>query len=413
MLPPRPSTRRTSVPRWLVIPFALTIIALLVDASVHARSPKVQATLSSFQWVDKVLPQITASTAQGNEIALVSTAALPAGAEAASKELDTVAANANSTYRYVVNADPPVSVSSADGLLQACLDARKQGAAAMASAVHQLLNGEGANAAVAQMTAAVADFEVGDSAYRLFEAEVPKLGATVPSSRWVNPGSYQTPALLAFAHRLLAARPKAPAQTLALDSVSTTPTALSLQGKTEVLSPASSFSVTAVVADNGQSSLHGVIVSATVSPAQGGPSQQVSSTVDLTPGQATAVALPGLRPPLSVAVTVTVSASLAGASQPSASKQLQVELPGPNFSGAPATTTTAPAATTTTAPATTTTAPAATTTAPATTAPATTAPATTAPATTAPATTAPATTARPTTTSATTTTSAPKSTTST
>ena len=397
MLPPRSSTRRTSVPRWLAIPFALTLIALLVDASVHARSPKVQATLSSFQWVDKVLPQITTSTAQGNEIALLSTAALPAGAEAASKELDTVAANASSTYRSVANADPPVSVSSADGLLQACLEARKRGAAAMASAVQQLLGGEGANAAVAQMTAAVADFSVGDSAYQMFEAEMPKLGATVPSSRWVSPGSYQAPALLAFANRLLAARPKAPAQTLALDSVSTTPAALSLQGKTEVLSPASSFSVTAVVADNGQSPLHGVTVSATVSPAQGGPSQQVSSTVDLTPGQATAVALPGLRPPLSVAATVTVSASLAGASQPSASKQLQVELPGPNFSGAPATTTTAPAATTTTAPAATTTTapPSTTTTAPATTAPATTAPATTAPATTAPATTAPATTTVP------------------
>lgn len=348
MPPPRSSTRRASAPRWLVIPFLLTIIALLVDASVHSRSPKVQATLSSDAWVDKVLPYITASTAEGSEIARLSSTTLPAGAEAASHELDSVAADAASTYRSVVSADPQGNVSSAAGLLQASLDARKQGAAEMAIAVQRLLGGEAANAAVTQMTAAVADFQVGDSAYQMFESQMPKLGTTVPSSRWVGQGSYEASALLTFADRLLASRPKAPSQTLALDAVSTTPAALSMQGKTEVLAPASSLSVTAVLADNGQSPLQGVTVTATVSPAQGAPSQQVTSTVDLSPGQATAVALSGLRPPLSVAATLTVTADVAGGAQPGVSKQLQVELPGPNFNGAPAATTTTGAAATTT-----------------------------------------------------------------
>ena len=356
MPPPRSSSRRAGFPRWLVLPFLLTIIALLADASVHARSPKLQAALSNSAWVDQVLPYIVNSTAQGREIAQLSSAALPAGAGAASKQLDTVANAAASTYRSVVATDPSGQVAAVAGLLQACLDARSQGAAEMASAVRALLRGGTTKAAVAQMTSAVADFEVGDNAYRLFTADMPKLGASLPSSRWVNSGSYQPSALLSFADRLLAARPKAPTQPLALDAVSTTPAVLSLQGKVDILAPASSFSVTAVVADTGPTPLRGVRVTAVVAPARGSSPQQVSATVDLAPGQATAVTVHGLQPPLSTPATLTVSASAPGTTGQNVSKQLEVELPGPNFKGAPATTTTAPSATTTPPAASTTTA---------------------------------------------------------
>ena len=362
MPPSRSSSRRSGVPRWLVLPFLLTIIALLADASVHARSPKLQAALSNSAWVNKVLPYIVNSTAEGREISQLSSAALPAGAGAASKQLDNVANATASTYRSVAAADPSGQVAAAAGLLQACLDARRQGAAEMASAVRALLRGEAANAAVAQMSTAVADFEVGDNAYRMFAAAMPKLGASLPASRWVNRGSYQPSALLSFADRLLAARPKAPSQPLALDAVSTTPAMLSLQGKVEILSPASSLSVTAVVADTGPAPLQGVRVTAAVAPARSSSAQQVSATVDLAPGQATAVTVHGLQPPLSTPATLTVSASAPRTTGQSVSKQLEVELPGPNFKGAPATTTTAPSATTSTPAATTTTAPGATTT---------------------------------------------------
>jgi hypothetical protein len=302
-----------------------------------------------------VLPYIVSSTAQGREIAQLSSAALPAGAGAASKQLDTVANAAASTYRSVVATDPSGQVAAVAGLLQACLDARRQGAAEMASAVRALLRGETANAAVAQMTSAVADFEVGDNAYRLFAADMPKLGASLPSSRWVSSGSYRPSALLSFADRLLAARPKAPTQPLALDAVSTTPAVLSLQGKVEILAPASSFSVTAVVADTGLTPLRGVRVTAVVAPARGSSPQHVSATVDLAPGQATAVTVHGLQPPLSTPATLTVSATTTSATTTSATTT--------SATTTSATTTTAPSATTTGAsPAATTTLPATTTT---------------------------------------------------
>ncbi|MGH9105263.1 MAG: hypothetical protein ACRDZX_05385, partial [Acidimicrobiales bacterium] len=68
-MPPRSLRRRGGSPRWLAVPLVLTILVLLVDASMHARSPKPQATLNGQAWVDKVLPDIAASTAQGREVA--------------------------------------------------------------------------------------------------------------------------------------------------------------------------------------------------------------------------------------------------------------------------------------------------------------------------------------------------------
>jgi hypothetical protein len=356
MPPSRSSKRRAGPPRWLLVPFALTILALLVDAAVHARSPKVAATLSSSAWVDKVLPDIIASTAQGREIAQVASEQLHAGADGASHELNSAAADAASTYRSVAAGDPPGQVQAAAGLLDACLVARKEGSAEMAIAVQRLLKGASTASVVAEMSSAVTEFEVSDSAYQLFVQQMGHMASLMPASQWVSAGSYQTAKLLAFVHRLQTGLPKAPATGLAIDAVSTTPPPLSLQGSVEVLSPASSFSVTVVVADTGQSPLQGVNVTARATPAAGASSQQVSATVDLSPGQATAVTLPGLRTPASTPAIVVVEVTMPGATSPSASKQLQVELPGANFatattgaSSSTTSTTTAPGATTTAA----------------------------------------------------------------
>ena len=352
MPPPRSSKRRTAPPRWLVIPFVLTIIALLVDASVQSRSPKVQATLSSEAWVGKVLPYITASTAEGREISQVLSNSLQAGPNGASGELNKVAAAAASTYRSVADGDPPGEVAAAAGLLDACLAARKQGAAEMAIAVQDLLKGGSSSAAVSSMSSAVSDFQVGDSAYQLFSQDMPRLGTTMPASTWVSPGTYQESSLTAFVQRLVGGLVKQPSQSLTIDAMSTTPPPLNQQGKLEVLSPASSFAVTVVVADTTSSALQGVTVSVSVAPAEGSATQQLSATVDLSPGQAKAVTLSGLKTPESTPAVVTASATMPGATQPSVTQQLQVELPGPNYPGTSAPATTTPSATTT-APATT------------------------------------------------------------
>jgi hypothetical protein len=347
MPPPRSNRRRVRPPRWLVVPFVITIVALLVDASVHSRSPKAGTALTNAAWVDKVLPYITASNEQGGEIARLATSSLPAGPKAAVDELEAVAAAAKQTYRSVVAADPPQEVTAAAGLLQACLAAREQGTAQMASAAEDLLRGGPVSSSVASMSAAIADFQVSDNAYQLF-VQASRSIATMPSSRWVSPGSFSASALSSFARRLQPSTGKTPTQAIAIDAISTTPPPLSLLGKVEVLSPASSFSVTVVIANDGTSTLTGAAVTVTVSPARAAASQQASKTFDLAPGQSLAVTFAGFVPPPSTPVTVTVGATLPGSSQPSASKRFEAELPGPNFPGAGASTTTTGSPTSTT-----------------------------------------------------------------
>ena len=162
-MPPRSSRRRGGSQRWLIVPFVLTILVLLVDASMHARSPQPQVTMTSQAWVDRVLPDIGKSSAQGLEIAQISSDKLTATAAVVSKQLSSIASAAASTYRAVRTAAPPGEVAPAAGLLQACLAARRDGSEQMALAVEHLLGGSDEPEAVTQMTTAVSDFEVSDN----------------------------------------------------------------------------------------------------------------------------------------------------------------------------------------------------------------------------------------------------------
>jgi hypothetical protein len=220
----------------------------------------------------------------------------------------------------------------------------------MVLAVQHLLAGTGLSPTVTQMASAVADFQVSDNAYQLFAREMPNVGIAMPPSQWVtNTAAYGATALVTFAHRLVVGAVKAPEQALAIDSVTTDPPALSAQGGVQVLSPASTLSVTAVIDDVGQTAEGGVRVTATITPAEGAPDQQVSAEVNLSSGQSYAVALPGLVLAPSVPTSLTITAT-GPASTGQVTKTLRVEIPGPGFTGV--TTTTAPrAATTTSVPA--------------------------------------------------------------
>jgi hypothetical protein len=348
-MPPRSSKGRGGSQRWLVVPFVLTLVVLLVDASMHARSTRPEATLNSQAWVDKVLPEIAQSSAQGSELAQVSSGEVAAGGSfAIASELSKIASASASTYKAVVADTAPSEVAPAAGLLQACLAAREEGAAQMASAVQNLLGGDGPSSTVSQMMSAVSDFKVSDSAYQLFTTDLPKLGVTMPASSWyTSAATYQPQQLTAFTTRLLAGVTKTQPHKLHVDAITTDPPALSVEGNLQVLSPASTVSVTAVVADLGQSAEQGVKVTATISPAQGAASQHVTVSVDLSPGQADAVQLPGLRLAPSMPTNLTIGALEPGGEPGSAYKTVTIEVPGPNFGGT-TTSTTAPRATTTT-----------------------------------------------------------------
>ena len=102
-MPPRSSKGRGGSQRWLVVPLVLTLAVLLVDASMHARSTKPEATLNSQAWVDKVLPQIAQSSAQGSELAQVSSGAVATGGSSAiASELSSIAGASVTTYKAVV-----------------------------------------------------------------------------------------------------------------------------------------------------------------------------------------------------------------------------------------------------------------------------------------------------------------------
>jgi len=337
-MPPRSSRHRGASQRWLVIPFLVTILALLVDASMHARSAQPQRTLDSQAWVDAVLPDIAASTAQGLDIADITSEKLSVKASTVASELSGIAAQAASTARSASAATPPPEVATAAGLLDACLLAREQGAQALANATDDLVHGHNQVSALAEMGSASTDFAIGDSAYNLFTQGMPKLGVTMPASQW-DPatGSYQESTLNAFSQRLLAGVVTTPKQVVAIDAVTTEPRALDTVNGVEVLSPASSLSVTVVVASGGPAPQPGIEVSATLTPALGQQSQVVSATVDVPAGQAYAVTLSGLRARLSIPSTLAIAAGPASTPD-QATTQLRLVVPGPGFTGVPTTT---------------------------------------------------------------------------
>jgi hypothetical protein len=347
-MPPRSSKGRGGSQRWLVVPLVFTLAVLLVDASMHARSTRPQATLDSQAWVDKVLPQIALSSAQGSELAQVSSGLVATGGSSAvAVELSKIAGASASTYKAVVADTAPSKVASAAGLLQACLAARQEGAEKMASAVQNLLGGDGPSSAVTQMTSAVADFKVSDNAYQLFTTDLPKLGVKMPPSVWLTSAAgYQPEALVAFATKLLGGAVRSEPHKLHIDAITTNPPALRVQGSLQILAPASTVSVTAVVANLGQLAEDGVKVTATITPASGAPSQQVTVSVDLSPGQADAVQLTGLRLVPSTPTNLEVGALAPNGEPGSAYESVTVEVPGPSFAGI--TTTTTPSTTTTT-----------------------------------------------------------------
>jgi hypothetical protein len=349
-MPPRSSKARGGSQRWLVVPFVLTLAVVLVDASMHARSTRPEATLNSQAWVDKVLPAIAQSSAQGNELAQLSSGAIASGGSTAiANEMTDIAAATASTYRGVVADVAPSEVAPSAGLLQACLAARQEGTGLMASAVQHLLGGDGPSSAETQMMSAVADFKVSDSAYQLFAKDLPKLGVSMPPSAWMAyAGAYEPPELTAFVTRLLAGVSRSEPHKLHIDAITTNPPALSVEGNLQVLSPATTVSATAVVADLGLFAEPGVKVTATISPAQGAPSQQVTVSVNLSPGEAQAVQLTGLHLAPSTATNLTVGAVEPDGEPGSAYRSVIVEVPGPNFAGVTTTTTTSPQQTTTT-----------------------------------------------------------------
>lgn len=331
-MPPRLPRRRAASQRWLLVPLALTLLVVLADAAMHARSNSAAVALSADQWVDRALPHIADSSAEGLEVAKVSSGRLTDGPAVAVEELSRVASQARGTYRFIADLTPPNSLLAEAGLLDACLASRENGAQQVAAAAALVLDrGKGsAREAVDRLMGAAQDFQVSDSAYEIFARDMPKAGFTVPRSAWASP-SYNDKAFTTFTLRLAVGGKRLPRHQLAIDAITTFPGALSVQGKVQVLPPASTLSVTVVVADSGALAERGVTVKASVSPSSRTGPRWRSATVDVEPGLARSVVLTGLAmelsTPTTLAVTVTPARGVAG----EAAKSISIEMAGPNF----------------------------------------------------------------------------------
>lgn len=287
----------------------LTIVILVISGALHSRSQAPLRTESAQTWVDRVLPLITQSTAQGSEINQVRANALSLSGTTVVGELDTVAAGAARTLKRFRALDPPPEVASASGLLETTLVVRAQASRALAKAMSEELSGAGPYGpapAVAIGTAAQ-DFQVADRAYQLFSRAMPKLGVSIPSSVWLsNPSLYSTNNVTVFLAALKAKTSTAPVHDGAVVAVTTNPSPLSVKGHTELIQATSTLSLQVVVADLGNQPETNVPVTATINPAKKGTTATQHTTVSLIAGLAETVTFSGFAPPATGTFQLTV-----------------------------------------------------------------------------------------------------------
>lgn len=370
--------------RWLAVGVALTLLILLIDASLKSRSPSPRQQLAAGTWVDRVLPVIASSTEEGQVVAGIWTNGLKMPGPALAASVDSVAAGAQQAYRTVVKLRPPDSLLGPAGLLEASLLARSEAAANLQKALIATLGSAagptapsasgGATSSTTAATAAAggaapvpttvapvgaapasqvplvvragSEIQVGDSAYSLFVGSVPAgLGVHMPDSTWATDLTpYSPQSAQVFLASLQTAVVTAPVHRLQVLAVTLNPAPVSANGSVEVLPDATAVSATIVVADTGNQPESNLTVTAAISPAGSG-SASVRDFINLGAGQAYTVSgLGPLNPPQGPPVTLTVTvAPPAGSATPPATATLTISMPTPPPPTTTTTTTTVPA----------------------------------------------------------------------
>jgi hypothetical protein len=339
------STRRGAGARWIIIGIVITILVLLIDASLHSRSPGPGEQLAVGAWVDRVLPVISESNSEGVELQQLWSGALSAKAATVTAEVDRIAGSAAQSYKTVVSLRPPTPLAGAAGLLEACLLARSQAASALQGVFRETRSGSSSGGdPVASVATAGDDLQVSDQAYRLFVSSLPHLGVSMPPSVWLaDPTPYGPGAVQVFLASLHNAGSALPVHQVTIYAVTTDPSPVTSQGGSEILPDAKAITVTIVVADTGNQDEKDLTVTAAIAPASGASSAK--DFVNLVPGQAhTIVNLGPLDPPqgLPVILTITV-APPAGSQTPVTTRTISFSMPAP---APPTTTSTGPPTTT-------------------------------------------------------------------
>ncbi len=323
----------------------LTLLVLLIDASVKSRSPAPVRSLAGQAWYDRVQPLIQQSTVSGHELDALRTGSKAITASVLQSDLQDLVTSTRTTLASYQKLRAPASLESSAGLLETALLVRSQASASLAAAVRQQL----ARSATASLTAATTtltrsaeQLQVADEAYRLFAGALPSwLGVRAPASVWVASSAlYDASGLQVWLTALRSRISLAPVHRVAIVAVSTDPAPIGRRGSVEVLTPSNELVVTVVVGDTGNQTESDLTVSAALSRSTGVAS--VRSFVSLGPGGAHAITFDPLGIPIGVDVVLTVTITpAAGSTTPAQVSRISLLMPS-STSGTTTTTTTVP-----------------------------------------------------------------------
>jgi hypothetical protein len=337
----------------------ITLLVLLIDASLHSRSVTTAQDLAAGTWIDRVLPVIATSTAEGQQLEQLWANGLHLSGPAISSQLEQLTAGSTSAYQAVIKLRPPDILAGQSGLLEACLLARSEATATLQSAFSPVLasTSSGSSAAAEQKAITAihtvgTDLAVGDQAYEMLVRTMPaSVGVQMPPSQWLtNSTPYEPQSAQVFLTSLQNAVVSTPVHELKIYSMTTSPAPVSVHGTTKILPDSPTMTVTVVVADVGNQPESNLTVTAAIVPPTSG-SSSVRDFVNLVPGQAYTIAAMGpLNPPEGTPFELVITVSPpAGSATPPISERVGLFMPAPP----PSTTTTTPTTTTPKSPTTT------------------------------------------------------------
>jgi len=320
----------------LAVGIAVTLIVLVIDASIKSRSANPGERLSAQAWIDQVLPLVRNSTAEGQQLNAIRSDWQTLPASTIASELRQTSASAASTYKQAEGLAPPVSYGSAAGLLDGSLLLREEGSSAVARATIATLSGPSppASGEATALASAGEKLQLGDQMYRLFSQSLGGLDVKMPKSAWVrSAGEYQQQSLSLFLSALRNKVNLEPVHQVLVESFTTTPQPETLSGGVEMIPYSPTLTVGVVVADTGNRMEKNVTVTAAVLPAVKQPSLR-EFLGPLHPGNPVSLSIGPLFPlrgqPITLTLTVAGSTDL-----PTATKTVHFEMPG--ATGAPST----------------------------------------------------------------------------
>jgi hypothetical protein len=314
--------RRRS-PRLVLLAGVATLLALVINASVHSRPSSADSSLAFY---DQIRPEIQHSTAEGADLADVRANALKLGRDGITRSMDRLLADSNSTLAVVSAIVPPPALRVPAAYLVTALGVRARAASEASAAMANALAVGPSDPAVDGLVTAGQDLELGDRAYTLFLNSLPgdlarssavqvgapsASGATsipvVPDSKWATDASVWTQTdVSAFVTTLRSSTSLIPIHDMAVVTFTTDPAPVAVDNGAEVL-PASPFQVAIVVADVGNTPEKHVTVTATLVTAVSNTTEMVRDFVDVVPGQRIAIKIGSLHPLAGTAGTLTVA----------------------------------------------------------------------------------------------------------